>query len=91
MNTIVANFAQRAAVAAANCERNGHVLVGLLHTHYPHLYVVVALRNERPNVGSYTTWVMNVTQDADECLNFGHYDISTLAEAYADALDREHF
>lgn len=82
------DFSGRALVAAANCHRNGHVLVGLMATAMVHLYVVVAVGYD---TGTYTTWVMNTTQDEHECLNLGHYGLPTLAEAYADALDREHF
>lgn len=86
------DFSGRALVAAANCHRNGHVLVGLMTTATPHLLVVIAVRSEIGHfTGTYTTWVMNTTQDEHECLNLGHYFLPTLAAAYADALDREHF
>lgn len=89
---MVGDFTQLARIAQNNCERNNHVLIGLVKTATPHLLVVIAHRESRGWVESdYTTWVMNTTQDGYECLNLGHYAIPTLREAYADALDRERF
>lgn len=86
------NFGLAVQIAQDNCERNGHQLAALLRTASPHLLVVVAQRRSVPfGAPNYTTWVMNTTQSALECLNLGHYDIPTLREAYTDALERERF